>query len=345
MIHSNKELNPISGPKIAVFGTTGISEIFIRILNRLGCLGAIINSEIKRSEGNLDEFRGMYNVPIYNSLEECSLTDKKIVGLVIPTSTSTLENILFCIEKNIRNFLLLPNNSLEIDELDKIKDLSIKNEIKINVGFVENFNPVIKKMWELIEKDAIGEIRSILIERQSAVPTTSIKELGDIFTDIGLHDFNLSMKFLEGEIEINAHSSKETEIFNTATICLRSNDKLITLNLSREYAGRKRNIEIEGTKATMHINLIAQTIDINYLGIAIGETQSITVGIDEGTLIKTYGEPLQEEIWDFLDNIVNENRKPLIDISEVIKTLNLAKAAKKSASTHKKIKLSQNRNN
>jgi len=330
-----QQQNPVTGPNIAVIGTGGLGRIFLRILHRLGSLEAIIVVD----EEDKEEFQTIYETNSYESLEKaCNATS--IDGVIINTPQNTLDLLQTCIELKINNILLIPYNTLDQDHLEKVIALKNQHQLHVEVGLVENFNPVVNRMWQLIDQDAVGKVRSIIFERRSATPPNSLDYIGDVFHDIGLHDFNLAQHMLDTSFTVTAHSTSVSKIANTASICLQDASKLITIRLSRDYAGKKRSIEVEGTKATMFVDLIAQTIELNFLGIARGEKKSIQVGMDEGTVVKTYGEPIEQEIWNFLDAIANPNQEPMVSIEQLLTTYRLATAAKQSAQQHAKINFS-----
>jgi predicted dehydrogenase len=110
--------------------------------------------------------------------------------------------------------------------------------------------------------------------------------------------------------------------------------------MSREYAGKLRTIDIEGTNATLCANLLTQMLELRSLEIARGEknSSSIRIPFSNGEQIKVYGEPLLAEIWNLVD-CIRRVAEPLVTVEDGIKALKLVEAARKSIETGKVIDL------
>ena len=105
----------------------------------------------------------------------------------------------------------------------------------------------------------------------------------------------------------------------------------VTFLLSREYAGKLRTIDIEGTKATLCANLLTQILELRSLEISRGEkdVSAISIPFSNGEQIKVYGEPLLHEIWNFVD-CIRGKAIPLVSIDDGIDVLKIVEAARKS---------------
>ena len=108
----------------------------------------------------------------------------------------------------------------------------------------------------------------------------------------------------------------------------------------REFAGKVRTIDIEGTKATIQANLITQILDIRSLEIAKGEKDYSTIRIpfSSGEQIKAYGEPLLQELWNFIDCIKGD-AVPLVSIDDAINSMKMVEAARMSSDTGESVTL------
>ncbi|MHA1449411.1 MAG: Gfo/Idh/MocA family oxidoreductase, partial [Candidatus Hodarchaeales archaeon] len=106
--------------------------------------------------------------------------------------------------------------------------------------------------------------------------------------------------------------------------------------LSREYAGKKRTIEIEGSQATMQVDLLAQIIELRSLEEATGEGTSVQVPFRHGLHLKVYGEPLQEELLNVID-CIDGRAEPLVSLDDGINALKIARACRDSIEGNKPI--------
>ncbi|OLS27537.1 MAG: Inositol 2-dehydrogenase/D-chiro-inositol 3-dehydrogenase [Candidatus Heimdallarchaeota archaeon LC_3] len=317
---------------IAVIGIGRMGRYHCRILSRLGRLTAVCDVIPPESAGK------EYNIPIYTDYHEMMKKHPEIKGIIIATPTehhtSVAEDLLSY--DQLKAILIEKPIAHSIEAAEKLKEKVKKTEIKVSVGHIEVYNPVVQRMFHLLKtNDIVGEIRSVLFQRRGAVSDGRLDSIGDVFQDIGIHDFDIASRFLKsGNFSVIASALTHQDIINSATVVFTGNNINCTFLLSREFAGKTRKIEIEGTKATMVVDLLDQFIEIRQLGIAKGDTKSISIPFGSGERIKVYGEPLFEEITNFLDTI--NQKEPLVDIDAGIRAFSLVEVVRK-ASYEKKI--------
>ena len=317
--------------KIALIGTGRMGKIHMRVLYRLGVLVGVSDINKESLEGISQNIPG---IPYFTDYKEMINTVNPD-GVIIAAPTK----LHYTIAKDlIENFSLagilvekpVCNTLAEAEDLVKLVKSS---KTKITVGHIEVFNPVVSKMLELFNQGVLGDLRTLIFQRRGAVSDGRIDSIGDVFGDIGIHDFDIASRFLHGEFQLRAISltHNSSNIFNSSTVTLHNSDVMCTFHLSREFAGKKRQIEIEGTKATMLVDLLDQYITIRQLGIAKGDTKSISIPYGSGETIKVYGEPILEEIWQFIDTMSNEETKPLVGILDGLKGLKMIEYSRKSS--------------
>lgn len=324
--------------KICVIGLGRMGKIHCRVLSRLGVLSGL--ADVNSNEAKAISLK-FGNIPFYSDYNEM-IKKENPDGVIIATPT----HLHFSIAKDILTNYSLKGMLIEkpicssITEALELQEIAKTSSTKITVGHIEVFNPIVTKMLELYNEGVLGEIRSLLFQRRGAVSDGRLDSIGDVFGDIGIHDFDIASRLISGSFRLTAHSLKHStsSIINTSTIVLANNDIICTFHLSREYAGKKRQIEIEGSKATMIVDLLDQYILIRQLGIAKGDTKSITIPYGSGEHIKVYGEPLLEEIWQFMDTI-NYDSNPLVTIQDGIKGLQMIENARHVSSIHDSIEI------
>lgn len=317
--------------KIALIGTGRMGKIHLRVLHRLGVLAGI--SDINKESLEILS-KNLPGIPYFTDYKEMINTVKPD-GVIVATPTF----LHFPIAKD-----LLENFSLEgiliekpvcntLSEAEQLLELSKKSKTKVIVGHIEVFNPVVSKMLQLFNEGVLGDLRTLIFQRRGAVSDGRLDSIGDVFGDIGIHDFDIASRFLQGNFQLRAISLKHgsSNVYNSSTVTLHNSKVMCTFHLSREYAGKKRQIEIEGTKATMVVDLLDQYITIKQLGIVKGDTKSITIPYGSGETIKVYGEPILEEIWQFIDTMSNEETKPLVGILDGLKGLKMIEYSRKSS--------------
>ena len=261
-------------PKIAVIGVGRMGRYHCRVLSRLGCLGAICDSF--QSQKTFEE----YNVPFFTHYHEMLTQLPEIQGVIIATPTETH----VAVAKDLLQYPQLKAILVEkpiartIAEATELQQIAAKSKIKISVGHIEVYNPVVQRMIEMIRSNAIGEPRTIVFQRRAAISDGRLESIGDVFQDIGIHDFDIACRLLpKGSYHLLTSAITYQNIINAATVVLYGKNTACTFIFSREYAGKVRKIEIEGSKATMIVDLLDQFIEIRQLGVLKGDTQPITV--------------------------------------------------------------------
>jgi predicted dehydrogenase len=318
----------LSIPRVAVIGAGNMGKLHARVLSRLRALAAIVDT---RPE--IQKIADRWTVPFFDDFEKM-INSIKPEGIVIATPTDTHYSItkqILAEFPSIQGILIekpLASSSEQAKELEMIQK---GHPTKIMVGHVERYNPVVERMITLLETKTLGEIRSIIIQRRGAVPEKRLPSIGDVFVDIGVHDFDVLSRMVHGEFGMRVVGvSRNGKLCNAATIVLSKEDgPQCTLHLSREFAGRKRIIEIEGTEGTMIVDLVAQIIELRSLGVARGEERATVTPFREGEKMKLYGEPLQEELMDFLDCLLTPN-EPKVSLADGIKAIKLVEKARQS---------------
>lgn len=321
--------------KIALIGTGRMGKIHLRILHRLGVLVGISDINDETLKQISQDFN---NLPYFTDYHKM-IEEIKPDGVVIATPTS----LHYKITKDILEHYSLKGILVEkpvcenLADADKLRELAKTSSTKITVGHIEVFNPVVTKMLDLFNQGAIGDLRTLIFQRRGAVSDGRLESIGDVFGDIGIHDFDIASRFLQGSFQLKAISLKYQSIINASTVTLHNEKVMCVFHFSREFAGKKRQIEIEGTNGTMVVDLLNQYITIRQLGIAKGDTKSISIPYGSGETIKVYGEPILEEIWAFMDTMSDATSKPLVSIDDGYRGLQMIEYARESSNTGKTI--------
>ena len=325
----------IHSKRIALIGTGRMGSIHLRVLYRLGVLVGISDINKEALEGISEKYGG---VPYFSDYHQM-INEVKPDGVIIATPTS----LHFAITKDVLEHFNLAGILVEkpvcetLSQAQELLELAKKSKTKITVGHIEVFNPVVTKMLELFNQNVIGELRTVIFQRRGAVSDGRLDSIGDVFGDIGIHDFDIASRFIHGKFELRAFSLKHTsnKAINVSTVTLNNENMICTFHFSREFAGKKRQIEIEGTKGTMIVDLLDQFLTIRQLGIAKGDTKSITIPYGSGETIKVYGEPILEEIWSFIDTMSVDSTNPVVSVVDGYKGLQMIEYARESSNSGK----------
>jgi UDP-N-acetylglucosamine 3-dehydrogenase len=312
-----------------------------RLLNRLGYLDSIVESNKEIGEKVAKQF----NVPLFTTVEDLA-KERTPNGAIVAVPTSIHRKVALDVATNLSGLKCLLIEKPITDSVESALELKreiSKKDLKIIVGHVEVFNPVISRVMEILQSGTLGKPRSVLFQRRGAVAEARLGSIGDVYEDIGVHDFDVAMRlFLKGNFQLFSYSLKHNGIDNSSIIVIKSQEKefVLTFLMSREFAGKVRSIEIEGTDATLCANLLTQMIELRSLEIARGEKESsaIRIPFSNGEQVKVYGEPLLSEIWNFIDCIKGV-AEPLVTIDDGINALKIVEAARESIKTGKVVEM------
>lgn len=307
---------------IALIGYGFMGRLHARVLSKLNLLSGIV----ELSDDLIADAKSHYDVPVVKSLAELDMKiDSVIIAVPTPEHTSVLTSVLDSLP-DLKSILIEKPMVGSLEEYELHKPLWDKIQDKCIIGHIEVYNPVITHFMKIIEEGTYGQLRSITIHRKGAVPISRLSSLAGVIEDVGIHDFDIISRILKGKLDIYATGLKKNDYLNSAFITMTNGDTQAHLQLSREFSGRERNITVEMEKASVFVDLIAQTIEIRGLGEVIGDNNSVKVPHGPGSSIKVYGEPLQEEILN-LKNIALGLEKPRVSIGHGISALRFVEAA------------------
>ncbi len=326
----------IERPKVSVIGIGRMGKLHIRILNKMGALHSVVET----NKAIADDCRKRYGIPTYSSVEELMQSSKPdAIILSVPTSLHYSMSKELLTKYDLKGLLIEKPMTETLEEAEELINLTKNKKTIIQVGHIEIYNPVITRMLSLLEEGVIGELRTVKVERRGAVPEQRISSLGDVLEDIGVHDLDLISRLVKGEINLYCTGIFVDGVQNSAQVILSNrSDFNGHIILSRQFAGKRRTIEIEGTKGTMFVDLLAQIIEMRSLEIMYGEEKAVRIPFKSGGFVKVYGEPLQEELEDFLTSI-QTGQQPKVDIIQGYTALRLVNECRRSLNEQKVIKV------
>ena len=100
-----------------------------------------------------------------------------------------------------------------LEQCKQILELANQKNVKIHVGHIERFNPIVLKIKDLIDSGTLGKIISISTKRVSPIPVR-IRDVG-VVMDLAIHDIDVSRHLVSKDIlkvsASNVNNSKGIE--------------------------------------------------------------------------------------------------------------------------------------
>lgn len=213
-----------------------------------------------------------------------------------------------------------------ISEARKVLRTAKAKKLKLAVGFIERFNPGVRRVKKAIEDGLIGTPVLAAAKRVSKWP----QRIGDVgvIKDAAIHDIDI-MRFIFGEEPISVYAragSLQHRFEDYAQIILAfPGNKTAFLETNWLTPYKIRKLTITGSEAIINLDYITQEISIESSG---------------QTLIPRHEwrEPLKLELQHFVECIL-EDREPLASGVDGAKALKIAEAALKSASSGRVIRV------
>ena len=328
-----KEWLITSSLRIAIIGTGVMGRIHARILSDMGVLIGL--ADIDKS--TVEQAAKDHNTLAFTDFESM-LDETNPDGVVIATPTSTHATIAQSIAtkfEGIKGVLIEKPLASSLEDARKVADLIRKKGIVTLVSHSEIYNPIVARALSLIQTDAIGTPLTVIHDRRGFVAPERIPSLGDVFEDIGVHDFDIMARISNGPARLYAQSNTVGGIHNSGTVMVKFDSGTEHLfHLSRQYAGRRRYMDVSGTKGSLVLDLFGQIIKVQHLDqapVARGDTIQLP---ERGATIKVYGEPVREVLNDFMQCIKTGNT-PRVSIEDALCVLEIVEATRQSVESGK----------
>ena len=307
-----------------------MGQIHARVLSSLRALAGVADIDINRAKAIGNE----YGVDAFDSYDTM-IENKKPDGVIIATPTSTHAKIAMDVAEKfeLKGVLIEKPLASTLEDAKKVATILKEREIATIISHSEIYNPVVNRAIGLIAEGAIGTPRTIIHDRRGFVQPNRIPSLGDVFEDIGVHDFDIMSRISGGKAKLFAQCFKKDDMLNSGTVLVKFDSGVEhVFLLSRQYVGRKRAMDVSGTKGTLTLDLFGQIIrvhDLDQEPTADGRTLRLP---ERGTTIKVYGEPVGEVISDFL-KCIEKGIRPRVGLDDGLAALEVVESARKSATT------------
>ena len=248
-----------------------------------------------------------YETKVFNNYKEL-IGKVDAVSIAVPTIYHKRVAIDFC--KGGVNCLVEKPISFNIKDAKDIINTAEKNNVILMVGHIENFNPAVIKVKEIIDEGLLGQILTISTKRIGPF-VKRIVDVG-IIVDTVTHDIGV-IRYLAGK-EPSDIFSKFGGIKNKkgdhALIVLDFDDFFASMEVNWFTPYQVRNLVITGTEGVVIMDYITQKIELYNK-----EWKMLSINNKE--------EPLKKELEHFIDCVEN-NKEPLTNGYEGLKNLEIA---------------------
>ncbi|MBI3034750.1 Gfo/Idh/MocA family oxidoreductase [Candidatus Woesearchaeota archaeon] len=202
---------------VAVIGTGAMGKNHARVYSEIGNaeLVAVCDANKERAKSISD----LYNANCYTDYKEM-LKKEKIEAASVCVPTVLHKQVATDVIKKKVNVLVEKPIAAAINDAREIINEAEKNKVKLMVGHIERFNPVVIELKKRIRKNQLGKIYNVHCARMG--PTAQrITDVG-VIIDLAIHEIdilkhliNSKIKRVYAETAQRIHSTHEDMLIGT----------------------------------------------------------------------------------------------------------------------------------
>lgn len=264
-----------------------------------------------------------------------------LVVVVTPTATHA-EVASFALEQGCHTLVEKPI-AHSVEEARALVELARARGVVLAVGHVERFNPAVRKLKQLLEEGALGEIYQLHGRRLGPFPPR-IRDVG-VTLDLATHDLD-AMRFVTGSrVDTVFAQTRQLVRHNFEDLLLAvlrfDSGALGMLDVNRLTPTKARELTVTGEKGMFYLNYLTQELTFtenDYEPSAWGQMGSLA-GVGDGvmTRFKVHkAEPLRLEYEDIM-RAIHEGAQAGVSGEDGLTALAIAQDILESAKSRKVI--------
>lgn len=289
--------------KVAVIGVGNMGKHHVRNYSLIEMADLVAISDLNEELGA--QMAAEYGCRYYKDhLEMLDNEQLHAVTIVVPSKYHHKVG-LDVISRGIHVLMEKPIAMTEV-EAEELIAAARDAGVKLMVGHVERFNPVIVKLREIIESGQLGRIVSITAKRVSPMPT-QIRD-ANVLVDLAVHDIDIISHLLGRQPDMVVANGGKAHLENRddhAEILLSYGDVTGFVEVNWVTPVRLRSMNVTGTGGYAEVDYLKQTItlyptvikktvkDYHDLLVTFGDAQTVEVPVEKR-------ESLEAEISSFL---------------------------------------------
>ena len=192
--------NKKNSKTVCVIGGGRWGRNHIKTLFEMGNLGGIVESD----EQELEKLLQIYPVEGFKDINDAFLHE--FDGFIVATPAETHYNLGREIIERGNNVLIEKPLTLSLDDSREIVELAEKKNVRLMVGHLLLFHPVIRKIKELVDSGKVGQLYYLYSTR---LKLGTVRTEENVFWSFAPHDISV-LDFIIGKpsIEIRAIGGK-----------------------------------------------------------------------------------------------------------------------------------------
>ncbi len=323
--------------KVAVIGTGQMGENHVRVYSSMDNVDLVGVADANKERAG--QIAKKYNTKAYSDYKQMLAKEKiDALSVCVPTKMHK-EVVLAALDKKI-NVLVEKPIALNVAEAEGMLRKAKEKKVRLMVGHIERFNPVVTELKKRIAANELGQIYKVHCFRMGPFPKRII-DVG-VIIDLGIHEVDI-LRHIIGSKIIRVYAETAQRIHSnhedllTATVRF-ENGILGVINANWLTPKKVREISVTGEKGMFVANYITQELNFYENEFFRQNSNSSMSGMNvmEGRKINIqvpFEEPLRKELSAFIECVESKSKEPVSgqDGLEALKIVSkLMESAKKN---------------
>lgn len=291
--------------KIGVIGCGHMGCNHVRILSGESCFDFI--GIYDKSEEQADKVSKQYDIKSFKNPEELL---KEVEAIVIAVPSSLHREMAFLAAKHHVHALVEKPIALNAADAEAIVDKYQENDLKLAVGHVERFNPVIVELEKILNNNQV-----FYMEAHRYSPFSGSGRITDtsVVEDLMVHDIDLVCGLMSPyqvtDIRSNGERIRSNRL-DFATCMLDFGEMAhAVINASRVSQNKERSLTVHTLDSCIYADLLTRTLTISKNTNIVMDGLNANAYTQDGIVQKIFvpsREPLREELLSVYDSIVHD---------------------------------------
>ncbi len=237
----------------------------------------------------------------------------EVDAIVIATPTVTHAHYIRLCAPHVKNIFVEKPLAATLQEAREIRSFARENDLNIQVGFIERFNPAVQSLNTVLART--DQVISLDFTRTNKV-SARITDV-DVITDLMIHDIDLALYFNGPALSVVAHGFSGSEMTDFASALITHENGRFSRILASRITDKKIR-SISGTCSDMYVdcNLLSKEIQINRQSrTTMSDDEPYAISAIQETVAVYPQEALLSELQAFWDSCTQrgEAERPGVD--------------------------------
>ncbi|ABR91445.1 Uncharacterized conserved protein [Janthinobacterium sp. Marseille] len=241
--------------KIGLVGLGKMGQNHLRVLSLLKSVELVFVYDL--DPGAAKRLADTYAVKTSEKLEDLL---PQVDAVVICTPTVTHGEYIRKVAPYVKNIFVEKPMADTIEEAQALSKFATEQGLRIQVGFIERFNPAVQQLKTVLDKSA--QVISIDFTRTNKL-SARITDV-DVVTDLMIHDIDLAL-YLNGPVSsVSAHGVAQGQMIDFASALLtHKNGRFSRIQASRITEKKIRTIQATCVDMYVDCELVRKELLIN----------------------------------------------------------------------------------